>query len=562
MKKLLLFFVVLLPLHFLSAQPKREIRAVWLSTNYRLDWPPEANAASQKVSLQALLNKLQSIHINTIILQVQCRSDVFWESEHQPWSSYLTGTAGQMPDYDPIQFAIDECHKRNMEIHAWLVPFPLGSDATAERYGESHVVSRHPELCLKYGGEWYLDPGLPETTDYLINLYSELVEKYDLDGISLDYTRYPGSKFPDDDSYLQYGNGMERNEWRRQNINRFVHALYDMIQEKKPGMKVGAAPIGAYESLPNASSGFTAYSHVFQDPVEWAASNKLDLAFPQVYWTANYKPQLENWIKKIPNRPIGAGLAAYKMEPAPDGENWPSSTLTNQIDQARELGAQGICFFRTKHITSNSKSILDLLKKGQFKYPAHIPPMEWYGVTHPGTPQNVTITHKEGNTYTISWDTPDSETDTPIRYYCLYTGESQEINIDDVKNIACSGIKENQVEYTVPDPSKEYYFTVTAFDKGYYESEPSTVVSTNGGTGFIDRYLPQIEILSYADALLIRSEAEIGSVLLYSVNGMLIGRTECNGREVTIETSGIESGLYIVVIRLTDGTTLKRKMIR
>ena len=555
-----LIIALLFPL-FLAAQPKTEIRAVWLTTNYALDWPgTDKNATTQKRNLQNILDKLQAININTIIFQVQCRSDVFWESQYQPWSRHITGTANKKPDYDVLQFVIDECHARNMEVHAWVVPYPLGSTSVASLIGSAHTSVKYPNLCLLHSGEWYLDPGLPETTTFLINLYSELVEKYDFDGINLDYTRYSGSDFPDDSSYSKYGGGMTKANWRRKNINTFVHALYDMVQQKKPGMKLGAAPIGAYESLPNASSGFTAYTHLYQDPVEWMSAGKLDLAAPQVYWTAGYEPHLTNWIKKSNGRPIIAGLAAYKM--LASESDWAASVITGQITTARNVNADGICFFRSDQITSNLKGLYDNLKANQFKYPANIPPMDWYGVTKPNVPQNVNISNKAGNTYTISWDTPALNGGTAIRYYSVYMGSSADIDIRDVKNLAAHYVKGNSVDYTLPDPTKNYFFTVTAFDKGYYESNISEVVSTQGTSTWNSVPKPEVLLTLNNNELTINADISIKTVQIYAVNGMLQNSISCNQHHLTMDINSIGQGVYIVVAGLEDGSVVKQKIVK
>lgn len=561
MKKTTLFLAMLFHLAFLTAQPKQEVRAVWLTTNHALDWPSNKNANGQMAELSTMLNKLQKININTIVFQVQCRSDVFWASEYQPWSRFLTGTPGQDPGYDVLQFAINECHKRNMEIHAWIVPYPLGKNDVVEYYGEDHVVRKHPELCLYHGSEWYLDPGYPQTTEYLLNLYGELIKKYDFDGINLDYTRYPGSDFPDTDSYSKYGNKKNKNDWRRENINKFVHQLHDTVKMYKPDMKMGAAPIGAYESLPNASSGFTAYNHVYQDPVEWMSSDKLDLAMPQVYWTKGYGPQLKNWITKSSGKQISAGLAVYKMDTRGNGgEDWESDVIIDQIDEARELGSSGICFFRTRYVSGNMKNLYTKLQDNSFKYPANIPPMPWSGESKPAVPEQVNINNKAGNIYTINWSIPEVEGQ-PIRYYCVYVSNTPDIDIEDVKNIAGHYITGASFEYEITDPTKDHYFTVTAFDKGYYESNPSEVLTLNG-TSLDQPKLPMVQFAVADEIMSINADKAIVSVAVYAINGRNPVNRNTNQTNIDIDLSSLEQGVYIVVVRLEDGTTVNHKFIK
>lgn len=210
--------------------PKHEIRAIWLTTIYGLDWPhrpatSEASMEAQKQELCDILDRLSEANFNTVFLQVRMRGDVIYRSAIEPASRTFSGKYGAMPGYDPLAFAVEECHKRGMECHAWFVTFPVGTDKTVKEQGKLSVVKRKPKLCKHHNGEWYLDPGVPETSDYILSLVKELVGGYDIDGIQFDYIRYPeeAKAFPDKAVYKKYGKKERLSDWRRENINRIVY---------------------------------------------------------------------------------------------------------------------------------------------------------------------------------------------------------------------------------------------------------------------------------------------------------------------------------------------------
>src|SRR5690606_3025151 len=216
MKYLKIIFLILILTYLCYPQPKEEVRAVWLTTAWGLDWPKSIRTVDgQKNALINILDKLKDANFNTIYFQVRARGDLIYKSEIEPWSVNLTGIMGRDPGYDPLQFAIEEAHKRGMELHAWVVVYKVYGLETPPATNPPHVLLSHPELCKAYGSEgYYMDPGYPETTTYLLNLFMEMIRKYDIDAIHFDYMRYPGSNFNDADSYAKYGQGQNKSVWR------------------------------------------------------------------------------------------------------------------------------------------------------------------------------------------------------------------------------------------------------------------------------------------------------------------------------------------------------------
>lgn len=242
--------------------PKHEIRGVWLTTIYGLDWPSktatnERDELKQKLELCEILDRLQDANFNTVFLQVRMRGDLIYPSQIESAGRIFTGKYGTLPSYDPLAYAIEECHKRGLECHAWVVTFPLGTQTSVKQQGNLSLVKKKPHLCKQHNGEWYMDPGIPETTAHLVSLAKEIVTKYDIDGIHFDYIRYPeqAHRFPDKKTHNQYGKNKPLGEWRRENINKLVDRLYTEVKQIKPWVQVSSSPLGKYsrtERVPNA----------------------------------------------------------------------------------------------------------------------------------------------------------------------------------------------------------------------------------------------------------------------------------------------------------------------
>ena len=207
--------------------PKHEVRAVWVTTLSGLDWPKtkatsEEGIQEQKEELCQLLDELQACRINTVVLQTRIRGSVIYPSDIEPWDICLTGTFDRDPGYDPLAFAIEETHRRGMELHAWVVTVPAFKIVNAKKMGKRSLFKTHPELLRKHGEQYYLDPGLPGSADYLTAICEEIVSNYDIDGIHFDYIRYPeqAESFSDANSFRKFGKGKDKRGWRRSNVTR------------------------------------------------------------------------------------------------------------------------------------------------------------------------------------------------------------------------------------------------------------------------------------------------------------------------------------------------------
>ncbi len=547
------------------AQPKYEVRAVWLTTNGGADWPKGVtDVTQQKADLCEILDKLDAANFNTIIFQAQVKGDVAWESTMQPAMNAFTGDGSKGLSYDVSQFVIDECHKRNMECHAWIVPYRVGKQSEANKYKNNsvkHVTVTHPELCVLYSNAYYLDPGIPETRQYLLDVYRELISNYNFDGVNFDYTRYPGSDFNDADSYSKYNpDALPKDEWRRNNINTFIAEFYEMAKGINPDIKVGAAPIGTYKNVQGYGN-MTAYGSVYQDACQWMQTGNHDLLIPQMYWNENYgfSPNMVTWVNNSAGRQLIVGLAPYKMV---DGTNdWEVSVITDQIEKVRnQEGMSGVCFFRTDHVIDNVQSkvasLYSQLQENYFKYPAHVVPMDYNGITTPNAPRNVKQV-RDGWNYEITWETPYPDTeDTPIRYYNIYLTNDGKVDTNDLQSVAAFKVSGNKFTYSSLDNSLT--FAVTAFDKNYYESQPalSDVASLEG----IET--SQRKVYFNNDMVYVSGVKDINSVEIYSVMGNRIIYQPVTGTDVTISCDMLTKGLYIVRVVYYDGSDSVNKFMK
>ena len=356
MKKILkkLTAVMLSTFMILSAIPyvnstqaaEKEMRAAWVSTVYNLDWPKtKNNATKQKQELTQLMDKLKGCGINTIVLQVRPESDTLYKSSINPWSKYLTGTQGKDPGYDPLAFAIQEAHKRGMELHAWMNPYRVTSSGTnLNSLVSSHPARKNPSWVIKYNNKMYYDPGNPAVVDYLVKTVKEVVDKYDVDGIHFDDYFYPSSSFPDDASYKAYGKGQDRNNWRRENVNTLLKKVKAVVNTRS-GCEFGVSPFGIWRNksadCPDGSetSGSQSYYNMLADSRTWIRKGYVDYIVPQIYWpiglkVADYSKLVKWWANEVKGYDVDLyiGQGIYKQgQSSYSGQNI-AKEIKNQIN--------------------------------------------------------------------------------------------------------------------------------------------------------------------------------------------------------------------------------------
>lgn len=354
---------------------EKEMRAAWVSTVYNLDWPKTKNNASkQKQELTQLMDKLKGCGINTIVLQVRPESDALYKSSINPWSKYLTGTQGKDPGYDPLAFAIQEAHKRGMELHAWMNPYRVTSSGTdLNSLVSSHPARKNPSWVIKYNNKMYYDPGNPAVVDYLVKTVKEVVDKYDVDGIHFDDYFYPSSSFPDDASYKAYGKGQDRNNWRRENVNTLLKKVKAVVNARS-GCEFGVSPFGIWRNksadCPDGSetSGSQSYYNMLADSRTWIRKGYVDYIVPQIYWpiglkVADYSKLVKWWANEVKGYDVDLyiGQGIYKQgQSSYSGQNI-AKEIKNQININKKYDTvKGSMYFSARDIVNNASIYNDL----------------------------------------------------------------------------------------------------------------------------------------------------------------------------------------------------------
>lgn len=451
----------------LAAQPKYEVRAVWLTTIGGIDWPHSYAGSArsierQKDELRDILDRLQRANINTVLLQTRIRATTIYPSAYEPWDGCLSGKPGKSPGYDALKFAIDECHRRGMELHAWIVAIPVGKWNAA---GCVRLRKRHPGLVRKIGDEGYLDPEKPQTAEYLADLCAEITGNYDIDGIHLDYIRY----------HETWPMKMSRRQGRT-NITNIVRAISRRVKSIKPWVKMSCSPIGKYKDLSRFSSyGWNAYERVCQDAQAWLRDGLMDELFPMMYFRGNqFYPFALDWNEHSYGRIVAPGLGIYFMSPRE--KDWPLADITREMLTLRHYG-MGHAFFRSKFFTDNVKGIYDFTAQSFNQYPALIPPMTWQSSARPSAPSGLSRRTQEDNVELLSWTPTDKDT-TRIMYN-VYSSREYPVNTDDARNLTVVRLRKSSL--IIPhDPTRHY--AVTATDRYGNESTPLQERHTNPDT--------------------------------------------------------------------------------
>ena len=443
-----------------------------------MDWPerPFRNAAdieAQKYDLNRILDRMQEMHINLVFFQTRVRGDVVYPSRIEPRSDYIKSNYASA-DYDPLSYAVEGCRRRGMECHAWFVVYPLGSESVNKKLNRTHAALKSDRLVKTFKKSLYLDPGNPKTDVYLISIIEEIVSNYDIDGIHFDYIRYPDASaaFPDTDTYRQYGGGQRKDDWRRENINRFVYAAYDAVKSLKPWVQVSSSVVGMYKELPETGRRhWTAYSSVYQDPVDWLEKGKHDFIVPMNYYSGTlFHPFVEDWVSRSSERFVVSGLGAYMMDPR-EG-NWDSSILSEQIHFSREAAAHGNAFFRAEHLLDHSTGFGQELRSRFYTTPALLPPLTWLSHTIPDSPPAVSAS-ANGSFLSLNWDRPLEKDNQPL-FYNLYRSKTFPVDTRLPENLLAARLATNHYQLPINNGIESgYYYVVTGFDRYRNESVSS-----------------------------------------------------------------------------------------
>jgi uncharacterized lipoprotein YddW (UPF0748 family) len=416
--------------------PDREFRGAWVASVSNIDWPSKKGLSTdaQKRELVAILEKCRQLKLNVVILQVRPACDALYNSKLEPWSEYLTGTQGKAPSplWDPLEYAVKEAHARGLELHAWFNPFRARHSGGGSR-APSHISKTRPAWAKNYGSQVWLDPGLKEVHDYSARVILDVVQRYDIDGVHIDDYFYPYPEkdaakkdlpFPDGSSWSNYqktGGKLSRNDWRRDNVNRFVQRLYRDVHTAKPWVKVGISPFGIYRpGYPAQIKGFDQYEDLYADARAWLSNGWLDYLAPQLYWRidppAQSFPVLLKWWTE--NNPYGRFIVAG-LNTSAVGTNdnaWPGSEITRQIELSRQqTGADGHIHWNMSALMQNKGGVTDDLSRQSYKRHSLVPALPGHLTKLAPAPAFI-ITNSANNRAVGRWSSAGSD---PARFWVL-----------------------------------------------------------------------------------------------------------------------------------------------
>ena len=470
--------------------PKREMRAVWIATVANIDWPSSSNltAIQQQKEFTELLDLCKEYNMNTVVFQIRPAADAFYDSKYEPWSQWLTGKQGERPDYDPLAFASIECRKRGLDLHVWINPYRAVTDINNSQTAPDHITNTHPEWFLTYGKTKYFDPALPETRNFVANVVSDIVRRYDIDAVHMDDYFYPyriaGVEFPDDQSFKTYPRGFganQRDDWRRNNVDLIIKQLHDSIKAIKPWVELGISPFGVWRNSTidpagsRTKAGQTNYDDLFADVLKWQREQWIDYITPQIYWeigkeVADYKIIADWWSRNSFGTQLYIGQAPYKIDPQSNVKSWQSADeIVRQIKLNRKYPEiSGSMFFSAKFMRKNPLELHEKLQKRYYRYPAIVPSNQRIDPIMPTEPVNAKLISENGKLH-FSWEKGEN-----TKSYVIYQFKKRSKKNTEKPEYILLSTSHNSITYglsELTDPDR-FKYVVTAVSHSNVESRP------------------------------------------------------------------------------------------
>lgn len=558
----------------MSSGVKREVRSVWMATVWALDWPSSTSSTTaQKNEMVKYLDVLQKNNFNAIYFQVRTMSDAFYKSSYEPWSSYLTGTRGKDPGWDPLAFVVEECHKRGIECHAWVNPYRFSTGSNWSTAQDQALKSAGMLLAYtKSDGKTttILNPGLESVRKRIVDVCKEIISNYDVDGLVFDDYFYPEgipvtSSAGDYDLWQKSGASMTFSDWRRNNVNQMVADVYKMVQQQKPYVRFGISPAGAactsaavaakhgIDRCPVASD--WQYDGIFSDPVAWLEAGTIDYISPQLYWKTNHKtnpfgPMTKWWsyVAKHFGRHHYASHSISFLNSSNTTGDW--EEIGKQVQFSRdytENEAPGAVFYSAAYVTGKKQSGFgEWLQVNKFQNKALTPAIDW----KKSDLEKVQVSALSKRATVLSWAGVDN-----VRYSVYAVPESVNVETLD-SNIPAEyllGVS-YKTTYTMPDDKKSgYNYAVCVLDRYGNEYEPvyygqSGVECIGGNSGLT---------ADYADGEL-RLSAVADEVFVYNEAGALVA----NSRNCNRLALSVQAGMYIVRMIGNGGVSTEKIIVK
>jgi uncharacterized lipoprotein YddW (UPF0748 family) len=408
-----------------APEVSREFRAAWVATVGNIDWPskPGLSTWDQQRELLAILDRAATLRLNAIVLQIRPGADALYDSPYEPWSEYITGQQGRGPEppWDPLAFAVEHAHRRGLELHAWFNPYRASYARDTTSAAATHISRTNPELVRRYGRYLWMDPGDPEVRRRSIRAVVDVVKRYDVDGVHIDDYFYPYPEndsvtkqpvdFPDSSTYASYrtaGGTLQRDDWRRSNVDQLVESLYKSVHAAKPWVKVGISPFGIWRpGNPEQIKGFDSYAQIYADSKKWLTQGWLDYLAPQLYWPIkppdqSYPVLLDWWLAQNPKgRHIWPGFATYRVVEQ-SARHIPSQEIVDEIDSTRVRGGDvGHIHYNMTALMRGPDSLNERLA-ARYAEPALVPASPWLGARAPAQPGAILGRNRATNEYQLT----------------------------------------------------------------------------------------------------------------------------------------------------------------
>jgi uncharacterized lipoprotein YddW (UPF0748 family) len=502
-KKIRLFFILSLwTISLFAQQSKREMRAVWIATVANIDWPSQRNLTSkaQREEMRALLDEFAKNNMNAIVVQIRPTADAFYPSALEPWSNWLTGKQGERPNpyYDPLQFIIEEAHKRCIEVHVWMNPYRVLNSDNLSILNKDHLFYKNRDLFVKYGDKYYFNPGLDETREFLNKVVEDVVERYDIDAVHFDDYFYPykvaNEEFPDAATFKNSPRGFapnQRDDWRRNNVNMVISELQKTIKSLKPWVEFGISPFGVWRNDnvdPKGSAtraGVQNYDDLYADILKWLKEGSIDYVAPQLYWeigkkVADYEILAKWWSENSFGKNLYIGLYNSQLGLPEANSAWrKGNELVRQLRLNKNYPQiDGAVFYSAKAFVKNKLGLNDSLQSNFYKYPAVCPVNRNIEGEPSAQPQNIKVL-RDGKDAFLMWDEVEEEGGCQIAYYLVYAFKGKKVgDMNDPANILirttenCVNLRDFEQKFR-----GNYTFVVTAINRYKHESVPTQGVT-------------------------------------------------------------------------------------
>jgi uncharacterized lipoprotein YddW (UPF0748 family) len=594
MKNFITFLFCFVLTQYLLGQtsPKREFRAAWIATVLNIDWPSSKTLtiAAQKQEFITILDKHKQAGLNAVFVQIRGYCDALYPSFFEPWSEVLTGLQGRTPQYDPLDFMISECRKRGMEFHAWFNPYRAVANINTAVVDANHVSLKHREWLMAYGNLRILDPGLPEVRNYVASIVMDVVKRYDIDGVHFDDYFYPypqtGLILNDDSTYIRHNRGfVNRENWRRDNVDLFVKMISDTLKAVKPWVKFGISPFGIWQNksaaqpLGSATGGLESYNSLFADARKWLEQGWLDYAAPQLYWytgqaAANYSLLVPWWNDIAFGRHIYVGQCPYKLN---TDANWNAAQIPIQLRLNRQYpNIFGSIYYNTSSLNDNLLGFRDSLRTNFYQYPALLPTMKWRDSIAPSIPMNLMATRNPTNVQ-LTWTKPAATTQelNRVRQFVVYRFDDYAaVNLSDARAIKFITPTDTTAftDATV-QTGRRYTYIVTSLDRFQNESVASNVVVIIGTATkdlVSDGLKLDVSPNPFSAAVQINYVVDKDGFIELTINNLqgqkvvILSQVFQSAGSYTVSFEGdkLPSGVYFVSLKTADGFAVRQVILQ